>query len=51
MELELFPLYYGCVLVVEKIEVRVCEDLINLESVNVALFIIDVCTALNDSFV
>ena len=26
---------------------RVCEDLINLERADAALFIIDVCTALN----
>ena len=33
--------------VVERIGERVCEDLINLERADAALFIIDVCTALN----
>ena len=31
---------------VERIEVRVCGDFINLERADVALFIMDVCTAL-----
>ena len=32
--------------VVERIEVPVCRDFINLERTDVALFIIDVCSAL-----
>ena len=35
------------VISVERIEVRVCEDLINLERADATLFIIDECTALN----
>ena len=35
------------VISVERIEVRVCEDLINLERADAALFIIHECTALN----
>ena len=37
----------GTLTSVERIDERVCDDLIDLERADVALFIIDVCTALN----